>query len=100
MGKSREVTGRKASFKALAKTKRPKMIANTPAKKARDSVKRERFKAGADKLGKLRPAFRRDGGTVTAGNASGINDGAAAVLVASEEYAKASGAPILAKFGY
>ncbi|RDV15382.1 3-oxoadipyl-CoA thiolase [Pontibacter diazotrophicus] len=35
-------------------------------------------------LGKLRPAFRKDG-TVTAGNASGLNDGAAALLLASEE---------------
>jgi acetyl-CoA C-acetyltransferase len=34
-------------------------------------------------LGRLRPAFRRDGGTVTAGNASGLNDGAAAVVVMS-----------------
>lgn len=34
-------------------------------------------------LGKLRAAFKKDGGTVTAGNASGLNDGAAAVLVAS-----------------
>ncbi len=36
-------------------------------------------------LAKLRPAFRKEGGTVTAGNASGLNDGAAAVLVASED---------------
>jgi 3-oxoadipyl-CoA thiolase len=36
-------------------------------------------------LAKLRPAFRKEGGTVTAGNASGLNDGAAALLVASEE---------------
>jgi acetyl-CoA acyltransferase len=35
-------------------------------------------------LGKLRPAFRKTGGTVTAGNASGLNDGAAALLLASE----------------
>lgn len=35
-------------------------------------------------LGKLRPAFRKAGGTVTAGNASGLNDGAAALLLASE----------------
>lgn len=35
-------------------------------------------------LAKLRPAFRANGGTVTAGNASGLNDGAAAVLIASE----------------
>ena len=36
-------------------------------------------------LGKLRPAFRKEGGTVTAGNASGLNDGAAAMLIASED---------------
>jgi acetyl-CoA acetyltransferase family protein len=39
-------------------------------------------------LGKLRTAFKKDGGTVTAGNASGLNDGAAAVLVASEDAVK------------
>jgi len=36
-------------------------------------------------LGKLRPAFKKEGGSVTAGNASGLNDGAAAMLVASEK---------------
>ncbi|MGB0977789.1 MAG: 3-oxoadipyl-CoA thiolase [Croceimicrobium sp.] len=36
-------------------------------------------------LAKLRPAFRKEGGTVTAGNASGLNDGAAALLMASEQ---------------
>jgi 3-oxoadipyl-CoA thiolase len=41
----------------------------------------------AEKLGSLRPAFR-EGGTVTAGNASGINDGAAALVIASEEGAR------------
>jgi acetyl-CoA C-acetyltransferase len=41
----------------------------------------------ADTLSRLRPAFQKDG-TVTAGNASGINDGAAAVVVASEERAR------------
>ena len=39
-------------------------------------------------LGGLRAAFRKEGGTVTAGNASGLNDGAAAVLVASDEALK------------
>jgi acetyl-CoA C-acetyltransferase len=39
-------------------------------------------------LGKLRPAFKRDGGTVTAGNAPSVNDGAAAVVVVGEEVAK------------
>ena len=42
-------------------------------------------------LAKLKPAFKPDGGRVTAGNASGINDGAAAVLLASEEAVKAHG---------
>jgi 3-oxoadipyl-CoA thiolase len=36
-------------------------------------------------LAKLRPAFRKNGGSVTAGNSSGLNDGAAALLLASEE---------------
>ena len=50
----------------------------------------------AEKLAKLRPAFKRDGGTVTAGNASSINDGAAALLICSEEFAKANGLTIRA----
>ena len=45
----------------------------------------------AESLAKLRPAFKRDGGTVTAGNASSINDGASAVVVASESRAKELG---------
>ena len=47
-------------------------------------------------LGKLRPAFKKDG-TVTAGNASGINDAAAAMVICSEEFAKAHGLTMLAK---
>ncbi len=39
-------------------------------------------------LAKLRPAFRKEGGTVTAGNASGLNDGAAALLLMSEKAVK------------
>jgi acetyl-CoA acetyltransferase family protein len=42
-------------------------------------------------LGKLPPAFKKEGGTVTAGDASGINDGAAAVILMSEKRAKAEG---------
>lgn len=49
-----------------------------------------------NKLPQLRPAFKKDG-TVTAGNASGINDGASAMLVASESYAKKQGLKPLAK---
>lgn len=39
-------------------------------------------------LGKLRPAFKREGGSVTAGNSSGLNDGAAVTLIASAEAVK------------
>lgn len=50
----------------------------------------------AEALSKLRPAFDKDG-TVTAGNASGINDGAAAVMLMTVEKAESLGLPILAK---
>ncbi|MEI6509317.1 MAG: acetyl-CoA C-acetyltransferase [bacterium] len=49
-----------------------------------------RMDASLEKLARLRPAFRKDG-TVTAGNSSGINDGAAFVLLASRECAKELG---------
>ena len=42
-------------------------------------------------LGKLRPAFKKDGGTVTAGNAPGVNDGASALVVTSVENAEKLG---------
>jgi len=51
----------------------------------------------AERLASLRPAFR-EGGTVTAGNASGINDGAAALVIASEERARELGAEPLGLF--
>jgi acetyl-CoA C-acetyltransferase len=55
----------------------------------------------AEALAKLRPVFQPDGGTVTAGNASTINDGAAAVVVCDEEWAKAHGVQPLARItGY
>ena len=47
-------------------------------------------------LAKLRPAFKKDG-TVTAGNASGINDAGAAMIIASEDYVKAHGLKPLVK---
>ncbi|WP_423188725.1 acetyl-CoA C-acetyltransferase [Alkalibacterium sp. f15] len=47
-------------------------------------------KTTEDKLNSLRPAFKKDG-SVTAGNASGINDGASATLIVGEEYMKANG---------
>ncbi|BCX67395.1 acetyl-CoA C-acetyltransferase [Pseudomonas izuensis] len=50
----------------------------------------------AESLGKLKPAFKKDG-SVTAGNASSLNDGAAAVILMSAEKAKALGLPVLAR---
>ncbi|RAS23350.1 MULTISPECIES: acetyl-CoA C-acetyltransferase [unclassified Pseudomonas] len=50
----------------------------------------------AESLAKLRPAFKKDG-SVTAGNASSLNDGAAAVLLMSASKAQALGLPVLAK---
>jgi acetyl-CoA C-acetyltransferase len=52
-------------------------------------------------LAKLKPAFKPDGGTVTAGNAPGLNDGGAAVIVMEKERAKKEGRTILAEIrGY
>ncbi len=61
---------------------------------ARDESPRE--DTTAEKLAKLQPVFRK-GGSVTAGNSSPINDGAAAVLLASEEAVKKSGVQPLAR---
>ncbi len=52
----------------------------------------------AEGLARLRPAFKREGGSVTAGNASSINDGAAALVVMSEEKAKELGITPMATF--
>ncbi len=53
----------------------------------------------AEKLGKLKPAFGKgEAATMTAGNSTPLTDGASTVLLASEEYAKAKGLPVLAYF--
>lgn len=51
----------------------------------------------ADALGRLRPAFKKDGGSVTAGNAPGVNDGAAAVVVMAAEKADELGIAPMAR---
>ena len=53
--------------------------------------------ASVETLGRLRPAFKKDGGTVTAGNAPGVNDGAAAVVVMSAARAEALGLTPIAR---
>lgn len=50
-----------------------------------------------EKLGAMRPAFVRDGGTVTAGSSSGINDGASALLIMAEDAARAAGLQPMAR---
>jgi 3-oxoadipyl-CoA thiolase len=56
-------------------------IVNTDERPRRDTT--------MESLAKLKPAFKKEGGTVTAGNSSGLNDGAAALLIMSEEKANA-----------
>ncbi|MDR1065015.1 MAG: acetyl-CoA C-acetyltransferase [Oscillospiraceae bacterium] len=56
-----------------------------------------RADTSAEGLAKLRPAFKPDGGRVTAGNSSGINDGAAAVILASEDAVKKYGLKPIAR---
>lgn len=53
-----------------------------------DTDERPRRDTSLESLAKLRPAFRKEGGTVTAGNSSGLNDGAAALLIMSVEKAR------------
>jgi acetyl-CoA acyltransferase len=74
-----------------------KEIVPVPTKKAIvDTDEGPRRDTSLEKLAMLAPAFRK-GGTVTAGNSSTLNDGAAAVLVTSKEYAQAHGLAPLAK---
>ena len=65
-------------------------IVPVPVKVKKDTIKLKtdeyiKADASAEGLAKLKPAFKPDGGRVTAGNASGINDGAAAIVLASKE---------------
>lgn len=62
-----------------------------------ETDERPRRDTSLESLAKLKPAFRKEGGTVTAGNSSGLNDGAAALLVMSEQKAKELGLKPLAR---
>ena len=66
-----------------------------PVRVAGDEPVRPDTSAAA--LGKLRPAFKQDGGTVTAGNAPGVNDGAAAVVIMAADRAQALGLTPMAR---
>jgi 3-oxoadipyl-CoA thiolase len=62
-----------------------------------DTDERPRRDTTLESLARLKPAFRKEGGTVTAGNSSGLNDGAAALLLMSDARAKALGLKPLAR---
>ena len=74
------------------KFKKEIVAVDIPAKKGEtikfDTDEHPRPETTSDRLGALKPAFKKDGGSVTAGNASGINDGAAALVVMSDAKAK------------
>ncbi|WP_035294007.1 acetyl-CoA C-acetyltransferase [Clostridium sp. KNHs214] len=74
----------------------PVVIKNRKGEIVFDKDEFPRYGTTVEKLSKLKPAFKKDG-TVTAGNASGINDGAAALVVMSAEKAKELGLKPLAK---
>lgn len=88
--------------KALAENRFADEIVPVPIKVKKETVlfeKDEFPRAGvtAESLAKLKPAFK-EGGTVTAGNASGINDGAGAIVVMSAEKAEALGIKPMARW--
>jgi acetyl-CoA C-acetyltransferase len=72
------------------KFKKEIAVVEIPAKKGTAVIidDEEPFAAPLDKMPTLKPAFQKDGGTVTAANSSKLNDGAAALVVTSADYAK------------
>lgn len=88
---------------AIAAGKFKEEIVGVPIKVKKETVMFEadefpRAGVVAEALAKLKPAFKPDGGSVTAANASGINDGAAAIIVMSAEKAKELGVTPMAKW--
>jgi acetyl-CoA acyltransferase len=83
---------------AAGKFKRETVAVTIPGKKGDQVVdvdEQPRADTSIDALAKLKPAFRKDGGSVTAGNSSTLNDGAAAVVLTSRAFANAHQLPIL-----
>ncbi len=75
----------------------PIMLKTRKGEVAFDTDEHPRRDVDLESLAKLKPVFVKENGTVTAGNASGINDGAAAVLLMSGEAVKAKGVKPLAR---
>jgi acetyl-CoA C-acetyltransferase len=77
-------------------------VVPVPVKVKRETVdfaRDEHFRpdATAETMAKLKPIFKKEGGTVTAGNASGMNDAGAAVVLMTEDKAKELGSPVRAR---
>ena len=72
------------------KFKKEIAVVEVPSKKGSSVIidDEEPFSAPLEKMGQLKPAFQKEGGTVTAANSSKINDGASALVVTSAEYAQ------------
>ena len=101
--------GRASPTRATARRSRPPRPASSRRRSSRcryparaaprrsPPTKAPRKDTSVETLAKLKPAFRKDGGTVTAGNAPGLNDGASALVVTSLAFAKAHGLTPLAR---
>ena len=96
---SRESYRRAQDAVRSGKFKKEIAVVEVPSKKGTAVVidDEEPFAAPLDKMGSLKPAFQKDGGTVTAANASKINDGAAALVVSSADWAKKNGRKPMAR---
>jgi acetyl-CoA C-acetyltransferase len=75
----------------------PVSIASKKGEIVFDADEHVRHEASLEDLARLRPVYQREGGTVTAGNASGINDGAAALVLMERRLAEARGLKPLAR---
>jgi acetyl-CoA C-acetyltransferase len=100
------VTSHRRASEAQAAGKFDGEIVGVPVTVKRETVeftRDEHIRHDADdaSMARLKPVFKKEGGTVTAGNASGMNDAGAAVVLMSEERARELGAPVRARIaGY
>jgi acetyl-CoA C-acetyltransferase len=87
---SRESYRRAQDAVRTGKFKKEIAVVEVPGKKGSSVIidDEEPFSAPLERMGTLKPAFQKEGGTVTAGNSSKINDGAAALVVTSAEFAQ------------
>jgi acetyl-CoA C-acetyltransferase len=96
---SRESYRRAQDAVRTGKFKKEIAVVEVPGKKGSTTIidDEEPFAAPLDKMGSLKPAFQKEGGTVTAANASKINDGAAALVVCSADWAQKNGRTPMAR---